>query len=397
MNWLDEITNQHDELESPKSFWYWSALASVSAVLKDSVWLDKFLYKLYPNIYVMLHADSGIKKGPPISMAKQLVREVDNTRIYAGRSSVQGILKDLGTAETKPGGHILKKSVGFICSSELTSSIVEDKVALTILTDLYDRQYNIGDWRSLLKMEIFSLTDPTLTMLTATNEAHGAEFFVRRDIQGGYFARTFIIYEWQRNTINSLMFPLKTEIDYKKSAIYLKEISLLKGEVTMNFEARTYFDEWYKKFRYDVDEQKLKDPTGTLNRFDDSVLKVALLISLARAPVLEITLASVKEAIEKCERLVGNVRRTTLARGRSQWVQEKALAIEELITRDNHIITRQQLNMKYWMHANVGEWDEIMKSLEVAGAIVIEMQGNQVCYRMPVDEVEKWKKHFKGK
>jgi len=35
--------------------------------------------------------------------------------------------------------------------------------------------------------------------------------------------------------------------------------------------------------------------------------------------------------------------------------------------------------------------------LEVAGAIVIEMQGNQVCYRMPVDEVEKWKKHFKGK
>src|SRR3990167_4237415 len=126
MNWLDEIVDQHAELESPQSFWKWSALAALSAVLKDSVWIDRAgVFKTYPNIYVMLHADSGLKKGPPVNMAKQLVTLVGNTRIITGRASIQGILKELGTAQTKPGGVVNAKSVAFICSSELSSSIVE--------------------------------------------------------------------------------------------------------------------------------------------------------------------------------------------------------------------------------------------------------------------------------
>src|SRR5215510_6063686 len=159
MNWLREIQDQHKELESPQSFWYWSALSAISAVVKDQVWLGRQLYKLYPNIYVMLHADSGLKKGPPVSMAKQLVSMVNNTRIISGRSSIQGILKDLATAHTSPDPKVkpVMKSVAFICSSELTSSLVGDKVATDILTDLYDRQYNEGHWRSLLKAETFSL------------------------------------------------------------------------------------------------------------------------------------------------------------------------------------------------------------------------------------------------
>src|SRR4030095_9455275 len=197
MSWLQEIVSQHDELESPQSFWYWSALAAVSAVVKDQVWLYLQIFYFYSNIYVMLHADSGLKKGPPISMARQLVKAVGNTRIISGRSSIQGILKDLGTAQTVEGqkGKFNQKSTAFICSSELTSSLVEDRVATDILTDLYDRQYNIGTWRSLLKMESFNLVDPTITMLTATNEAHSTDFFGKKDIHGGYFARTFIIAE----------------------------------------------------------------------------------------------------------------------------------------------------------------------------------------------------------
>ena len=230
MNWLQEIVDQHKELESPQSFWYWSAIAAISAVVKDQVWINRQIYKLYPNIYVMLHAESGLKKGPPISMARQLVKPVNNTRIISGRSSIQGILKDLGTFQTSPGGKIPMKSVAFICSSELSSSIVEDKVATKILTDLYDRQYNVGEWRSLLKMETFELKDPTITMLTATNEAMSEDFFTRSAIQVGYFARTFIVYEKSGTIANSLVFPLRNPPNYSTSADYLKELSKLTGE-----------------------------------------------------------------------------------------------------------------------------------------------------------------------
>ena len=155
MNWIQTLVDQHSELESPRNFWYWSGLAIISAVVKDQVWMDRAgAYNLYPNIYVMLHADSGLKKGPPVALAKDLVKRVNNTRIISGRSSIQGILKELGTAYTLPGGKVVNKSVGFVAASEFSSSIVSDPFAMTILTDLYDRQYNEGDYRSLLKMVI---------------------------------------------------------------------------------------------------------------------------------------------------------------------------------------------------------------------------------------------------
>ncbi len=398
MTWLEELILQHSELESPLNFWRWSAFATISAVVKDNIWLDKAgAYKLYPNIYVMLHADSGLKKGPPISLANRLVSSVNNTRIITGRFSIQGALKEMGSGKTAPGGQILGTSSVFICLSELTSSIVNDPVATDILTDLYDRHYRIDDWKSILKMESFTLKDPTVTMLSGTNEAHSEDFFVKKDVQGGYFARTFIIYEKKRNRINSLMFPLEHPPDHKKLIPYLTELSKLKGEFKMDHDTRTIFHNWYHDFSAMRDEQKIKDSTGTLNRFDDSVLKVAMLISLGTSPELIITKLAVEEAIEECKKLVGNVRKTTMGRGTSSLAIQKGLILKDLIDRENHMISRRQLHKQYYLHANSSDWDEIMLQLEAGGHIVIENQGNVVVYRMPDGAVDEWKNHLEGK
>lgn len=420
MNWLQQIIKQHEELESPVSFWYWSAVAAISAVVKDQVWLNRQIYNLYPNIYVMLHAESGLKKGPPISMARQLVKPVNNTRIISGRSSIQGILKDLGTAYTQPGGKIVSKSVAFICSSELSSSIVEDKVATKILTDLYDRQYNVGEWRSLLKMETFELKDPTITMLTATNEAMSEDFFTRSAIQGGYFARTFIVYEKESPISNSLIYPLSNPPNYATSADYLKQIAKLVGpfhpiagtEKTDEFRFRKMrhgreiwfnetgiiYDDWYDNFKELVRTTE-KDETGTLNRFGDSVLKVAMLLSLAREPKLALNAEAMQEAITECEKLLGNVRKTTMGRhGISQSALLKTLIILELLNRDNHQVSRTVLMKKMWQnYENAEEFDNLMQSFDAAGMIKTNSIGNQIVYTMPEAQAEELKVFMAGK
>lgn len=421
MDWLQEITNQHDELESPASFWYWGAIAAISAVVKDQVWLNRQIYNLYPNIYVMLHAESGLKKGPPISMARQLVKSVNNTRIISGRSSIQGILKQLGTAYTQPGGKIQSKSVAFICSSELSSSIVDDKVATKILTDLYDRQYNVGEWQSLLKMETFDLKDPTITMFTATNEAMSEDFFTRSAIQGGYFARTFIVYEKERQNINSLVYPLKHTPNYITSANYLKELAKLTGpfhpfaaleksdefrykkikqgrEIWFNGVGIVY-DDWYEDFSQLIKIQETRDETGTLNRFGDSVLKVAMLLSLANEPNLVISEEAMREAITQCEKLIGNVRKTTLGKqGISNTSLLKTMIIMELLNRDNHKVTRRVLMKKMWMHyAAAEEFDSMMQSFDANGMIVTSAIGNEILYTMPDNHVAEMKRFMSGK
>lgn len=422
MNWLQQIVDQHQELESPKSFWYWSAIAAISAVVKDRVWLERAqVFKTYPNIYVMLHADSGLKKGPPVAMAKRLVTAVNNTSIISGRASIQGILKKMGEGKTQPGGKIAATSTIFICSSELSSSIVEDKVATKILTDLYDRQYNVGEWESLLKMENFQLKDPTVTMLTATNEAMSEDFFTKSAIQGGYFARTFIIYEKESKVNNSLIFPLNNPPDYKASADYLKELAKLTGpfadlarlekddeyrykkfkfgkDVYFN-EAGQIYDDWYENFKELIKVSEHKDETGTMNRFGDSVLKVAMLLSLAWKPELIITGEAMNEAVTECEKLLGNVRKTTMGKqGISASALLKTMIIMELLNREPHQITRPMLMKKMWAHyENTTEFDDMMLSFDQAGLIKTTSMGNQIVYQMPDEQVKELKDFMSGK
>lgn len=422
-SWLDDLVLRHSELESPLSFWYWGALSAISAVVKDNIWIDRYIHHLYPNIYVMLHAESGLKKGPPISMAKQLVRMVGNTRIISGRSSIQGILKDMGTGRTLPGGKVIADSAAFICSSELSSSIVEDKVATTILTDLYDRQYNVGEWRSLLKMETFDLKNPTVSMFTATNEAHSTDFFARKDVQGGYFARTFIIYENAPNRDNSLLLPLVNPPQYEESAEYLKELSRIKGGFaplgsltehdgyhhffespdgkTKGYfsDAGIVYEEWYHNFKALMRAQFHKDETGTLNRFGDSVLKVAMLISLARAPTLILEKSDVEEAISHCEKLIGAVRVTTLgAKGLSQSSSLKSKLIKEFVEREPHQISRPILLQKMMMHfGTTTELDELLQGFEMAELIRSEVMGNNTVYIMTNKAIAQWSNFFAGK
>jgi hypothetical protein len=422
MSWVDEVVEVHKEFESPLSFWKWSALAAISAVLKDNVWMDRYLYKLYPNIYVMFHAESGLKKGPPVNFAEKLVKEVNNTSIIKGRSSIQAILKNMGTGQSYPGGSIKADSNVFICSSELSSSIVEDPVAAKILTDLYDRHYNEGEWKSLLKQEVFSLKSPTITMLGATNEAMSEDFFTKAVIQGGYFARTFIIYESKRNKRNSLTVAPLIKPDAKLLAVYLKEIAKLKGEFRsltstrqdeyFNIlkikngrdiyfsEAGLIYDNWYDVFLDLVDAQDIKDETGTLNRFGDSVLKVAMLLSLSEHCKLEITASAMTEAIRICEQLLGNVRKTTMGRsGLSTASHLKGLIINELlIVRENHAITRAMLSKKFYMHySGTEELDQIMQAFHASGMILTQNQGDTVIYKMPDTQVIQLKEYLAGK
>lgn len=424
MDWINELVNQHEELESPRNFWKWSFISAISAVVKDNIWIPRSgVFNTYPNIFVMLHAESGLKKGPPVNAAKKLVNKVGNTRVISGRGSIQGMLKKIAEGKSSPGGKVISGSTAFICSSELTSSIVEDKAAIKILTDLFDRSYNEGNWESLLKndLESFILKSPTVTMLSATNEAMSEDFLTRAAVQGGFVGRTFIIYEKASPTVNSLIFPLKSTPNYDLAANYLVQLSQLKGpftplacmtesdiynhlitkfgrEVWFN-ESGYIYDTWYEEFCSARKISDVKDETGTLNRFGDAVLKVAMLLSLSKEPTLNIQPLAMYEAIEECEKLLGNARKTTMGKnGMSNVATFKHMIIMELLTRETHQISRQMLLKKTMFHyTSMEEFDDMMMSFDHAGLIKISSVANNILYTMPDDQVLELQNYFKGR
>lgn len=401
MAWIDKLVSMHKELESPQSFWFWAGLAAMSATVKDNVWMERHAYKLYPNIYVMLHADSGLKKGPPVALAKDLVSRVNNTEIISGRSSIQGILKQLGTAESVKGGGIKTKSTGFICASEFSSSLVSDPVAMTILTDLYDRNYNEGEWRSLLKMETFKLHNPTLSLLVATNEAHFEDFVQAKDIHGGFIGRMFVIAETEVNVLNPLIRKPKVVPNREELASYLREVAQLRGafESLEDTKAGLIYEEWYTDFYTIVKKNKVKDETGTINRFGDSVLKVAMLLSLSENTSLIISTEAMERAINICERFITDVRRTTMGkRSKAENIELKLLLLNEFLARPDNTVSRTILMKKFYLnYRDVAELDSVLESLEEADAIVRFQHGNQLMFQMKEQYVNEIAEFMKGR
>jgi hypothetical protein len=274
-------------------------------------------------------------------------------------------------------------------------------------------------------METFTLKDPTITMLTATNEAMSDDFFTKSAIQGGYFARTFIIYEKESTTTNSLIYPLEEQINYTTISDYLKELAKLNGpfqalasldkseeyryrkikrgksgnrEIWFN-NVGMIFDDWYENFKEIVKVSEFKDDTGTLNRFDTSVMKIAMLLSLAEEPKLVITEGAIRTAILECEKLLGNVRKTTLGKqGLSHSALLKTMIIMELLNREDHRVSRAMLMKKMWQHyENATEFDDMMQGFEASGLIKTESIGNQIIYRMPEEQAKEMKEFMAGK
>jgi len=151
-NWIEDLIKEHQDVETPISWLYWSLVCCISSVAANAYTLRTLKGNLlyYPNIYVMLLGESGLGKGFPVNLAKRLVQAAEVTRVIAGRSSIQAIVKELATTKSERGKPLITDSRGFIVNGELSTAIIADPDSLTILTDLYDRNYN-PLWTNMLK------------------------------------------------------------------------------------------------------------------------------------------------------------------------------------------------------------------------------------------------------
>jgi hypothetical protein len=374
MTFIEALLIYTNASESPKKYYYWSGLSAIASVVKSNVWLDKFYYRLYPNIYVLLVGRSGLRKGPPVHLAKTLVTSIDNTRIFAGRMSIQGIISDLSKAITKSnGGPPITSADGALFASEFASFIIQDSSALTILTDLYDGHYN-PEWSYMLRNSpTEKLKAPCITMLGASNEAHIKDAIPENAIGGGFIARTFIIYADRKSAANPLTVAPPSTFDVSVLTDMLRKISKCKGEFKWSNSGREMYEDWYTK--YQAEEEIAEDSTGTMERLHDHILKTAMLVSLSRKQDMILEAADIGEAIRACTDFVPGAKRIGLGQsGKSISAPGTSILLKELITNPAHEISKTQALQKHWAHFDTFELDRIAESLQAQNALTITLK-----------------------
>jgi len=221
-----------------------------------------------------------------------------------------------------------------------------------------------------------------------------------KDVFGGFLGRTFLIAESQTNLLNPLIDNLENPPDITSLTGHLKELTKLKGpfKSMQDTPAGELYKEWYLDFYQTVQTQDVEDKTGTIRRTKDSIKKVAMLLSLAHSTDLVIHKPQMEEAIKVCEKLIGNIRKTTYGKkGLSSYAVHKTLIIQELMRRPDHRITRLVLAKKYWMHFGVDELDVMMRDFETGGLIKASSRGNTVIYEMPEAQVKVMERFLEGK
>lgn len=337
-------------VETPRSWIWWSLLSAISAAAGNNYNLvtlrGNLVYK--PNIYVILLGDSGLGKGFGINLAKLLVQAADVTRVIAGRSSIQAIVHELGTAKSRENGNVpFTDSRGFIVNGELSSAVITDPDSLTILTDLYDGHYN-PEWTNLLKSDgAKKLVEPYITTLFGSSQSHFYEKIPQANIEGGYIGRTLIVYEDKRfqnidmlDADDNLTDRLKDRIipEYSK---YLKQIAAKKGRIIPSGMAKELYNSWRKQWR--DKQQKAQDKTGFMNRVPDHVLKVSMCLALARYNNdLTINEFDMTEAIQKVSSLIYANKMSTESTGLDPMVKQTQFVLNQLRSAENYEV-RQKL------------------------------------------------------
>lgn len=396
MGLIDDFMESTEEAESPRQYFFWSFLSTVAAVANRNVYLDRGgIYKLYPNIFVLLVGKSGLRKGVPVSIAKKLVEETNLTRVISGRLTLPALIKDLGTAYSREGNTPLTDSVGYLVASEFASFLLDPKEGLTILTDLYDSDYN-KSWKNRLKTSgTDSLKNVNLTMLGAINPTHYKDYIPYNAIGGGFIARTFIVLADKPARRNSLVYTPEKRIDFPYFIEQLIEIGKLKGEMKWSKDAGIVYDEWYQQFS----ELNLEDDrTGTLDRFSDSVLKVAMLFALMNKR-LELRVEDIEHALDCSSNLIANAKKASAANNEpSKHVGSNIHKIMSVIYNiPERTISRTELLRKlYHEQILAGELDLCIDTLSGMGFIEIDKSEGDIEFTMPDEGAKAFEKIFGG-
>jgi len=388
LSWLAHLVEAAKKAETPSSYIYWCGISTISAIISPNVYINRGgIYKLSPNVFVMLIGESGLGKGFPVAVSKKLVKMVGNNRVITGRNTIQAILRELGTSETDPKTGIpkFKDARGYIVSGEFATLLQEDKAALPVLTELYDKHYN-EEWQNSTKgAGVDTLISPTITLFGGSTPEHFSNVVPESDVKGGFVGRILTVYEEERSKVNPLEdTEAENDFPFNDLAVHLKEISKVKGAFKFTKPGKDYWVEWYK----DIRTKKVHDPTGAINRLPDNVLKVAMCLAMSRGTELLIGEEDLEESITKCMNLTIDSRRLTEGKGASELGIPTKLVIHTLYKLENHEIAKSKLLQMHYGQFDVYALDRIIATLESADMITTRSVGGQVILQMSSEAVK---------
>lgn len=384
-DFISEYLEYNKYFESPTSFWKWSAYAIIAAILKDSVFKQEKDDRIHPNIYVLLLADSAVqRKDRPVNAVERFTRTVGNTKVIAGRSSIQALLDELASAETNPKtGRMFAGGQAIFIAPELSAGIVQDPQSVDILTDIYKSRSSPGNdvFESRLRgTGKFKIKNLCLSMMAATNNAMISGAYDSRAMSGGLLGRTLLVCPDEFRPGNSLWEVKETGVSFDSLVAMLVKIAQVKGEMEFPKETQEVFDSWYLPFRESYRERS--DNSGIAGRIHTSVIKLSMILCTNATCGLTVRPLDMERAIQECLALIPNYQHLATVVAKTPIGAVHAIVLNDLVTRPDYCVTRKVLLQSNIMTIDSESLDKSASTLEQAGLLMQLVSGSGISYKL---------------
>lgn len=401
-SFIDLFLEFTKDFESPTSFWRWSAYAAAASVLRDNVHIpfQEGGRDLYPNIFTILVAKSGGRKDAPVDLAGRLVSNVRNTKVLAGRTSIEAMVSILASTETSPEtGKPITGGSCLLVAPELASFFVKSDSLVPVLTDMYAFK-DVYDTR-LVGRETAPVKRLCVTMLAASNEPMLKEVYSMLAVSGGTLRRTFIVKPDEVRPANALFLSTEESAQLDPNIFSLKgllsalaEISKFKGPATVTPDAAKEYKLWYMALH--KANQTTPDPAGVRAGIHTGVKKLALILAASKDYTLEIGKEHIELAITECMNLLPNYDSFVMSSGKGSLQEIGTLFLNDLWIAKDHKMTKRDFLSMHWGAADDLTMERLQNTFEQSGFIKVILEGPSTIYIMADKGRAVFEKHHKN-
>jgi len=271
-----------EETEIPSIFALWTGICTISAALGRRCFIDFGYKNIYPNIYVVLVAQSaGCRKSSAVEQAENLLKTLESkVNLLSQKTTPEALIEALSCRTKIENGNVIHCAEGTAIADELTT-LIDRNSAKNGLINLLTKLYDCGDFEYRTRGKgVETIKNPCLTLYGGTTASWIREALTVSAITGGFTSRIVFVYLDKRD--RDIYWPtISLENKKRKDRIIedLHKVSQLEGQFEVTDRAKELFGEEYSKT-----SALLNDPltSGYAGRRHVTLLKIAMCINASR-------------------------------------------------------------------------------------------------------------------
>jgi len=375
-DWLESYIQYCSGHEAPTIFHQWTGLSILSGAVRRNVWVDRGYYTLYPNLYVILVATSGrLRKSAATGIGQNLLKDVPDIQVIHERVTMEALVECLDRRiDGAPDG------TAFIYAPEFTVLLGGDdpnsKRLIAFLVSVYEGK-DTWEYTTITRGRR-KLSNVLLTILGATTPEWMAN--IPRDAIGGGLIPGRVILVPGKDRQKNVAWPFISQ-DMKQMREELRrdlvDISLKRGELEVTPAARKLFSDWYDTIR-EPDDVRI---ANFVERIHDHVLKVAVLLSLARGDSLALQVKEMQEAITMLQEIEKQMPGILTHFGTSEHAQDMERVLNQLRQAGGSISHSALLSKNSWK-LSAEEFRKILQTLAERRMVEPSMEGRGIKYTL---------------